>query len=91
MRFQAAVCELCGREYSKWSGLQHHIKQVHKDEMKYSCHCGKQFIYESGLLTHRMTHSDPHKLVCENCGKIFPDSYQLNVSNLAEINNLETS
>lgn len=79
---QAAVCEWCGREYSKWSGLQQHVKLAHKGEetAKYTCYCGKSFMYESGLVTHRLTHTGPRKFICESCGKVFPDSYQLNVS-----------
>lgn len=76
---QAAVCEWCNREYSNWSGLQKHVKLIHKEAETYKCECGQTFMYESGLVTHRQKHIGPRTFVCEQCGKIFRDSYQLKV------------
>lgn len=85
---QPAVCELCGREYAKWSGLLQHVNKSHPGQMKYQCaECDRTFMYESGLITHRQqTHvAGPRTFICENCGKIFADTYQLTVSRLAVV------
>lgn len=56
------------------------MEQCHKTDMKYVCFCGKAFMYESALITHKVSHGGPKTFkICETCGKSFPDQYQLNV------------
>ena len=55
------------------------MEREHKDDMKYNCHCGKSFMYESGLSTHKITHNEERLYICENCGKSFSEMRQLNV------------
>ncbi|XP_037025417.1 zinc finger protein 260-like [Bradysia coprophila] len=83
------VCGICGKAFSKWSGLSLHMSGWHNDkpdQKQFSCdaeNCDKAYNMKQSLSLHKKNrHSDTKtvqeiKCVCEVCGKPFKTSNAL--------------
>lgn len=90
--FQPCVCRICGKSFSKWSGLSLHMSGWHNDKpdkKQFPCdadNCDKAYNMKQSLSLHKkICHSDTApvheiKCVCEICGKPFKTSNALKVS-----------
>lgn len=86
-----AVCNICGKEFSKWGGLDAHILNAHSNIGKpFICEepeCGRTYTMKQSLVSHvRKVHlkivdkSATSVYICESCGKSFASSGTLKVS-----------
>ncbi|XP_078059543.1 uncharacterized protein LOC144485208 [Mustelus asterias] len=71
------TCSVCGRGFSRSSGLSEH-KCRRNGEKPWKCgDCGKGFDYPSKLEIHQRTHTGERPFTCSQCGKGFTHSYHL--------------
>lgn len=85
MNQKAFVCDYpgCGKKYSSRSGLQLHIRGLHKKEKKFVCTvegCNRQFVRNNDLQMHIMRmhqQRKPYKCDVEGCGKTFVSQSEL--------------
>ncbi|XP_063148742.1 zinc finger protein 397-like [Candoia aspera] len=74
---QEAMCAVCGKSFSRRTGLLAH-ERVHTGEKPYKCsHCGRSFRSKSTLVVHQRTHTGEKPYQCQACGKSFPVTTQL--------------
>uniref|UniRef100_A0A3Q2X5F1 C2H2-type domain-containing protein n=1 Tax=Haplochromis burtoni TaxID=8153 RepID=A0A3Q2X5F1_HAPBU len=70
-------CEICGKSYTRSSGVTIHMR-MHTGERPYHCKtCRKVFSSSSHLSAHRRTHTGERPYNCKTCGKMFTSSSHL--------------
>ncbi|XP_035714844.1 zinc finger protein 729 isoform X2 [Folsomia candida] len=76
-------CDQCGRVFSEFAHLNHHVKHGHeKAPGKHMCDiCGKRFTKKSNLAAHRPIHGEERPFLCSQCGKAFKTSTSLTLHN----------
>ncbi|GLH06252.1 Krueppel homolog 1 [Gryllus bimaculatus] len=63
-------CEVCGKEFSKWSQMKKHLK-LHSDDKPFTCpECPASFNVEHNLTLHLVTHNTENPS-CPECNKKF--------------------
>ncbi|ELT90221.1 hypothetical protein CAPTEDRAFT_85699, partial [Capitella teleta] len=77
-------CIMCGIKYTNSSGLYRHRRKVHglsahrSENHVYKCHeCGKEIIDKHAYQVHIKRHTGIHDQICEQCGKAFKTSTDL--------------
>uniref|UniRef100_A0A1A9V1Y8 Transcription factor grauzone n=1 Tax=Glossina austeni TaxID=7395 RepID=A0A1A9V1Y8_GLOAU len=78
-------CDKCPKTFSSKASFEHHsfAKHVPKEEFKFECpECKKKLPTDRKLQQHLKNDHDPQKLfICDKCGKIFKNSYNLKKHN----------
>ncbi|XP_076812170.1 uncharacterized protein LOC143459087 isoform X1 [Clavelina lepadiformis] len=64
-------CELCGKNFTKYTDIQQHAKTHRKDKSKTCSECGKTFSSCHSLSLHLRIHTGERPFVCETCGRSF--------------------
>ena len=75
---QSNICDLCGKVYSRATGLRVHISTFHLKEKRFTCEvCCQAFGRKDSLVKHRLTHTQEKNYVCEFCSRPFSQSSNL--------------
>ncbi|KAH7723709.1 Protein kinase [Aphelenchoides avenae] len=70
-------CTTCGKEYSKYRGLQSH-KETHNDKLHPCVQCENKYKLRKSLLEHKRTaHIEVGQFECDKCGKVCPNKKAL--------------
>lgn len=65
-------CTYCNQLFKSNFGLTQHIKARHTGNKQFICPCGKRFISENSLSTHKLTHAkENQRHACTQCTKSF--------------------
>lgn len=66
------LCDLCHLSCSTKVGIAHHMKLFHLTSTGFICEiCSKQLANQSGLETHKLSHTNVKEFVCFSCTKAF--------------------
>ena len=83
LKVKGVKCVLCGKEFSKKSNFEIHLRNVHQKEKKYKCdqsdQCEASFAKKFELAAHIKLVHKPRiikKLNCEVCNEIFEFNHQ---------------
>jgi predicted nucleic acid binding AN1-type Zn finger protein len=86
-----ALCEICGKEFTKWSYHDEHVKSEHQNApLDVKCdfeNCDRAFIsvrlmkrHRRAVHTHKQKPPSGNAFVCHECGKAFSESARLKVN-----------
>ena len=69
-------CEDCGKRYKTKTKLRDHVMMNHsnKEDLPFACTqlgCGRRFVNNSRLTTHRIIHTDDKPFKCKICDSVF--------------------
>lgn len=68
------VCQVCGKEFKKKSGLDIHFL-LHKGEKPHKCNiCGSAYACKQNLIVHVRRHTGEKPFKCDHCDKCFASS-----------------
>lgn len=72
------ICDMCGKDFVRASGLRKHVKEHHENLRPYICHiCEKGYIYLSALKEHLRSHSEDRTFKCSQCDSEFKHASNL--------------
>ncbi|XP_058812290.1 zinc finger protein 124-like [Topomyia yanbarensis] len=73
------VCVTCKSKFSSFEELQSHINQnIACKKVSCTCeHCGKFCESRRALYQHRLSHNPKPQLICDQCGKVYTNSFNL--------------